>query len=62
MVATDPLLVAPVLLPLANAAPMLDEGQRRPKAVANVLSTALGLTPRRRVVAQDTGPANQKAP
>jgi multicomponent K+:H+ antiporter subunit D len=39
------LLVAPVLLPLATAALMLllGEGRRHLKAVANVLSTALGL-------------------
>ena len=45
MVATDHLLEAPVLLPLATAALMLllGEGRRGIKAVANVLSTALGL-------------------
>jgi len=45
MVAMDHLLVAPVLLPLATAALMLllGEGRRGIKAVANVLSTALGL-------------------
>ena len=45
MAATDHLLVAPILLPLATAALMLllGEGRRGLKAVANVLSTALGL-------------------
>ena len=43
--AVNHLLVAPVLLPLATAALMLllGEGRRRLKAIANVLSTALGL-------------------
>jgi multicomponent K+:H+ antiporter subunit D len=43
--AMNHLLVAPVLLPLATAALMLllGEGRRQLKAVANVLSTALGL-------------------
>ena len=47
--AMDHLLVAPVLLPLATAALMLllGEGRRRLKAVANVLSTALGPGDRR---------------
>lgn len=45
MGAPDHLLVAPVLLPLATAALMLllGEGRQSLKAVANVLSTALGL-------------------
>ena len=45
MAAMEHLLVAPVLLPLATAALMLllGEGRRGLKAVANVLSTALGL-------------------
>lgn len=43
--AMNHLLVAPVLLPLATAALMLllGEGRRSLKAIANVLSTALGL-------------------
>ncbi len=43
--AVNHLLVAPVLLPLATAALMLllGEGRRRLKAIANVLSTTLGL-------------------
>jgi multicomponent K+:H+ antiporter subunit D len=45
MAASHHLLVAPILLPLATAALMLllGEGRRGLKAVANVLSTALGL-------------------